>query len=416
MALSILNNIPSLAAQNQLAITGSSLQKTLFRLSSGSRINSGADDAAGLAIADGLHANMTALTQSARNANDGVGMLQVADGALAQVTTLLNRAVTLASESATGTVSDSQRGSLNTEYQAIMAEVDRIGASTTYNGTNVFSGGTVSVYLAADGSSGTNSKIDVNSQALSAAALGLTAGTINSNTPAVAGSGSLSIMGLPSDGDQVTVGAKTYTFRTALSSGPTVANEILIGGSAAQTATHLAEAVNGGSNIGTDYSTGTTANATASASAAGTVVNISALTAGAAGNAIVLTASSTEVSASGSGTLAGGADATTGTTAVTNTLSTASDAQLTLSMVNSAIQNVAGMRGTLGAGINRLQSAVNVINNQVQNLTAAEDGIRSADIAAEVANLTKYSILNQTGISALAQANQMQQSVLSLLK
>jgi flagellin len=137
MSLSILNNIPSLAAQNQLAITGSALQKTLFRLSSGSRINSGADDAAGLAIADGLHANATALTQSARNANDGVGQLQVADGALAQVTTLLNRAVTLASESANGTVSDTQRVALDTEYTAIRNEIDRIGASTTYNGTNV---------------------------------------------------------------------------------------------------------------------------------------------------------------------------------------------------------------------------------------------------------------------------------------
>src|SRR5437763_10774819 len=113
MALSILNNIASLAAQNQLSVTGSDLQKTLFQLSSGSRINSGADDAAGLAIADGLHANVTALTQSARNANDGVGQLQVADGALAQVTTLLDRAVTLATESTNGTVSNNQRTALN---------------------------------------------------------------------------------------------------------------------------------------------------------------------------------------------------------------------------------------------------------------------------------------------------------------
>src|ERR1700741_5178850 len=140
MTLSILNNIASLAAQNQLAITGSELQKTLFRLSSGSRINSGADDAAGLAIADGLHANVTALTQSARNANDGVGALQVADGALAQVTTLLNRAVTLATESATGTVGNSQRVALNAEYVAIQNEIDRIGSTTTYNGTAVFNG------------------------------------------------------------------------------------------------------------------------------------------------------------------------------------------------------------------------------------------------------------------------------------
>src|SRR5512146_1472158 len=119
MALSILNNIPSMAAQNQLSITGSSLQKTLFRLSSWSRINSGADDAAGLAIADGLRANITALTQSARNATDGVGSLQVADGSLAQVTTLLNRAITLATEAATGTVSNTQRGALDAEFTAI---------------------------------------------------------------------------------------------------------------------------------------------------------------------------------------------------------------------------------------------------------------------------------------------------------
>src|SRR5436305_7733986 len=143
MALSVLNNIASLAAQNQVTISNSNLQKSLFQLSSGSRINSGADDAAGLAIADGLRANITALTQSARNANDGVGKLQVADGALAQVTTLLNRAVTLATEAATGTVSQSQRGALDAEFTAIKAEVDRIGGNTTFNGTAVFSSATV---------------------------------------------------------------------------------------------------------------------------------------------------------------------------------------------------------------------------------------------------------------------------------
>src|ERR1051326_3020066 len=108
MSLSILNNIPSLAAQNNLTITQAGLQKTLFRLSSGSRINTGADDAAGLAIADGLLVNLTALTQSSRNGNDVDGKLQVADGAVGQVTTLLDRAITLATEAATGTVSQSQ--------------------------------------------------------------------------------------------------------------------------------------------------------------------------------------------------------------------------------------------------------------------------------------------------------------------
>ena len=100
MSLSILSNIPSLEAQNQLAMTNTNLQNTLFQLSSGSKINSGADDPAGLSIANGLQANISALTQSAQNVTDGVGMLQTADGALSQVTSLLNRAVTLATEAA----------------------------------------------------------------------------------------------------------------------------------------------------------------------------------------------------------------------------------------------------------------------------------------------------------------------------
>ena len=157
MALSILNNIPSLAAQNQLAIMGSNLQRTLFRMSSGSRINSGADDAAGLAIADGLRANITALTQSARNANDGVGSLQVADGSLAQVTTLLNRAITLATESATGTVSNTQRTALDAEVTAIKAEIDRIGSNTTFNGTGVFTNTATSIFLSDSTSAGIGS-------------------------------------------------------------------------------------------------------------------------------------------------------------------------------------------------------------------------------------------------------------------
>ena len=402
MALSILNNIPSLAAQNQLAITGTSLQKTLFRLSSGSRINSGADDAAGLAIADGLHANATALTQSARNANDGVGMMQVADGALAQVTSLLNRAVTLASESANGTVSDPQRTALDTEYTAIMAEIDRIGASTTYNGTNVFSATPLSIYLAADGSTGVNSKIDVTTGTLSALGIGLAGGRA---------SDVLSAIGNAQNNDTITVGntdSRTYKFVTALSG---AADEVLIGSTTSDTLLNLAAAVNHGAGEGLVYGTGTTAHQEVSAVADVATVTFTALASGVSGNSIavsILAAAQDTFGWSHAGTFSGGS-ATAG-------LATAAQAKASLASINTAISNVASQRGDIGAAINRLQSAVNVINNQTQNLAAAEDGIRAADIASEVANLTKYSILNQTGISALAQANQMQQSVLSLLK
>jgi flagellin len=262
-----------------LAITGSSLQKTLFRLASGSRINSGADDAAGLAIADGLHANATALTQSARNANDGVGVLQVADGSLGQITALLNRAVTLATESSTDTVQGTgaagdQRGALDGEYQAILTEIGNIGSATNYNGQAVFGTAIKNIHMT-DGSGG-DVDVDVS---------------------------------------------------TAL---------------AALTTTTLG--LNGGD------------------------------------------------------------------------LKSAANAQTALTNINAAIGTVASLRGNAGALINQLQAATNVMNNQVQNLTSAEDGIRAADMGQEVANLTKYSILNQTGISALAQANNMQQSVLKLLQ
>src|SRR5215467_6489137 len=202
MSLRILNNIPSLAAQNNLTVTQAGLQKTLFRLSSGSRINTGADDAAGLAIADGLKANITALTQSARNANDGVGSLQVADGALAQVTTLLNRAVTLATESATGTVGDTQRVALNAEYTAIQNEIDRIGTTTTYNGTAVFNGSSENIFLS---DSNLSSQITLNPIALSSAGL-LGAGGAGAT---VAANGAITA------GDNITIGGTTYTFVSA---------------------------------------------------------------------------------------------------------------------------------------------------------------------------------------------------------
>lgn len=147
MSLGVLNNISAIYAQNNLNQTQMSLQNTLTQLSSGSRINSGADDAAGLALADGLHANVAALTQSAQNASAGVGMLQTADGALAQVTNLLTRAITLATEASNGTLNTSQVSSADQEYQKILDEIKNIGSTTNYNGNNVFSAAPVNVFV-----------------------------------------------------------------------------------------------------------------------------------------------------------------------------------------------------------------------------------------------------------------------------
>jgi len=283
MALSILNNIPSLVAENQLNSTQTSLSKSLNQLASGSRINSGADDAAGLAVVNSLQANVTALTQSEQNANDGVGMLQVADGALSQVTTLLNRAVTLATESATGTVNSTQRQALDAEFSSIKTEINNIGTNTTFNNSSLFVSSSTSIFMS-DANSAANSTI------------AFTLGTLSS-----------SAIGTSSTG-----------------SGP---------------------------------------------------VNLS-----------------------------------------TDSLTTASNASSALSDINSAITNVAALRGVAGASINQLEAAGNVMSTQVQNLTSAQDGIQSADIAQTVSDMSKFSILEQTGMAALAQANSAQQNVLSLLK
>src|ERR1700761_9248697 len=147
MSLGILTNVAATYAENNLNQTQGSLQTVLQQLSSGSRINSGADDAAGLSVADGLHANEAALTQSAQNAQNGVGLLQTADGALSQVTNLLNRAVTLATEAANGTLNSSQVSAANQEYQNILTQIGNIGSSTNFNSNNVFSNTATSLFV-----------------------------------------------------------------------------------------------------------------------------------------------------------------------------------------------------------------------------------------------------------------------------
>ena len=175
MSLGVLNNIAAIYSQNNLNQTQNSLQNTLTQLSSGSRINSGADDAAGLALADGLHANVAALTQSAQNATAGVGLLQTADGALSQVTNLLNRAVTLATEAANGTLNSSQVSSANQEYQNILTEIGNIGSTTNFNGNGVFSATATNVFVS-DGTASGATTFSETIGALTTASVGTSSG------------------------------------------------------------------------------------------------------------------------------------------------------------------------------------------------------------------------------------------------
>ena len=181
MSLGVLNNISALYAENNLNNTQNALQNTLQQLSSGTTLNSGADNPAGLSLADGLSANSAALTQSATNASDGVGLLQVADGALSQVNSLLNSAVTLATEASNGTLNSTQDAAANQEYQSILSEINNIGSTTTYNSTAVFSSTTTatttSIYTG-DSSSAGASVDSLSFSELSSSSVGTTGGTI----------------------------------------------------------------------------------------------------------------------------------------------------------------------------------------------------------------------------------------------
>jgi flagellin len=177
MSLGVLNNLNAVYAENNLNNTSNSLSTVLQQLSSGSKINSGADDAAGLSLVDGLQANSQALMQSKTNASEGVGLLTVADGALSQVTSLLNRAVTLATEASNGTLNSSQDTAANQEYQSILSEVSNIGSTTTYNGAAVF-GSNTNIYTGDSTNTGA-SVDDLNIRSLSSSNVGDTNGTMS---------------------------------------------------------------------------------------------------------------------------------------------------------------------------------------------------------------------------------------------
>ena len=178
MALGVLNNLSAIYAENNLNNTNNSLQTVLQQLSSGSKINSGADDAAGLSLINGLQANSMALTQSSTNAKEGVGLLDVADGALSQVTNLLDRAVTLATEASNGTLNSTQEAAADQEYTSILAEINNIGSTTTYNQEQVFTGRSLDIYTG-DASTVGSSLDDLNISTLSESSVGDTDGTMS---------------------------------------------------------------------------------------------------------------------------------------------------------------------------------------------------------------------------------------------
>jgi flagellin len=383
MPLTILNNISAQTAENALSNTQANLQKTLTQLSTGMKINSGSDDAAGLSIASGINANIAALTQSQQNASNGIGLLQTADGALSQVTTLLNRAVTLATEGGNSGITSSQSGALQTEFASILSEVNQIGQTTNFNGQNVFASNTPSTFTSTQGSVGSPL----------ATTTALTAGSKTTISDSATGG---TFVFTAASGDTIATlqtaitSAVTSGTLSAGTAGTIVGGQLSIAGAAT------------GINVTSNDATLGAMNASVPASSNSLVYISDGSTANSAANTQISTAINS-LSASA-------------LNLNTNNLSNSSNAQTALTAINAAIQAISAQRGVIGASVNRLTAASNVMKSQVTNLQSATNSIQNADIGQTVANMTQYNVLQSTGMAALQQANQAQQAVLKLVQ
>ncbi len=425
MALGVLNNLSALYAENSLNNTNNSLQTVLQQLSSGSKINSGSDDAAGLSLVNGLQANSTALTQSATNATEGVGLLQVADGALSQVTNLLNRAVTLATETANGTLNTTQAAAANQEYQSILSEINSIGQTTTYNSQQVFTGAAAGTNIFTGDSSTSGSSIDnLYFAPLSSTTVGDSGGSVVQSN-----SGQFVDLSLAATSVLTTAGASSDTVSGNLVF--TITNPDATTSTITTTATTVGGLI---SEINKDGLAGVTASLTT----AGAVGDPAGATTALADTGILITNTNASVGIT-DGTLL---DTTTGeaatslvaSTKATETISyqrganeqttnlastdltSQGNAQAALTQVSAAISNVAAQRGYLGAQVNTLNAVSQVTTTQQENITGAQNAVQATDYAAATTQLSKFEILSQTGISALAQANSLQQEVTKLLQ
>jgi flagellin len=363
-------NVSAMNALRNLGATELQSSRQIEKLSSGFRLNRSADDAAGMSIANTLRSNVRALQQAQRNATQAGSVLQIADGAVQTISTMLDRIKELAVQASSGNVSDNDRVKINDEYQALISEIDRIVENTTYQGSILLNG-----------------------------SYGLTR----------AGGTALGISNLNLGGAKAsttyTITATTTTITLSSGSGAGAVSQTLAVPGSATTAGSV-------SNFNFDrlgISFSITGDIASNAYAGGTIITSATAPAvfrvgsgASADNEISFTLADIRSSALG---LAG-----------TDMLSSDNAKAVLTAVDNTALDTVADAIGTLGAAQNRLDYAMTNINSLLQNTAAAESVIRDADMAAEYTTFTKLQILQQAGTAMLSQANANTQSVLQLLR
>ena len=467
MAQVINTNIPSMTAQRNLTSSQSDLATSLQRLSSGLRINSAKDDAAGLAISERFTSQIRGLVQAARNANDGISLAQTAEGALKEVSNNLQRIRELAVQSANGTNSASDRAAIQTEVSQLIAEVDRVASQTTFNDIKLLDGTFSNAAFQVGANAGETITVSsVTSAKTADLGASLSATAVGTAVTSTLSSGDLVINGVDV-GDVATGSAKDIAAAINSLSGTGVTAQ------AGVTTVAAGAVVAATGNEGTITINGvTTASISSSAAAADTrsdvVSAINAISAATGvtatddGSGVVMTAAdgrnithsfnqtagtfdettigvgaaavdtaagltltgttSAGITISGSnvanaGLSAGTTAATVTGTAVSNIdVSSVSGANDALSSIDAALETINSTRATLGAVQNRFESVVSSLQERSENLSAARSRIQDADFAAETASLTRGQILQQAGVAMLAQANALPQNVLSLLQ
>ncbi|WP_321879614.1 flagellin [Paraburkholderia bannensis] len=396
--LGINSNINSLVAQQNLTSSGSALSQAITRLSSGKRINSAADDAAGLAISNIMQTQINGLNQGVSNSNDGVSMVQTASSGLSSLTSSLQRIRSLATQATNGSMTDTDRAALQQEVSQQVSEINRIASQTTYNGMNVLNGslGTVSFQVGAN----VGQTISLNlSQNMSAASVG---------------------SGVPQAGN--TLGSFTNLSLNAsgayVSSGATVTSvNVISDGSGGFTLTDQNNQAISYSDLSSFSGAGISSDASGNA-----VVTSS----GAAGFGSSFASDlNTAMSGASTDSYSSAAETTIGNTITgLNTVSTVasidissqSGASMAMESIDNALNTLNNLQATLGAAQNRFTAIGTTQQAQSTDLSTAQSSIQDADFAQETANLSKAQVLQQAGISVLAQANSQPQQILKLLQ
>ena len=411
MALAIATNNAALNAAASASSVNRDMETSMARLSSGKRINSASDDAAGVAISSRLSAEIRGTDQGIRNALDGQALIDTAEGAHKEIENILQRMREVSVQAANDTNNDQDRKNLQAEMNALITEIDRIAGTTTWAGEKLMEDEQGSFFSFQVGAAtGEKNQIDVTIGGMGANILGFatppktsSAAASSSSTPAATGSPVASIAGLnlTVDGAAAAAGNLVLDFDngadiTVALDGTETADEI---------ATAIADAVNavGVAGAGTAVASGSgvTFNFT---NATGDYGSASSITIGAATNVAQASSSSSTPAA-----------ATVPTAPVTS-VANADDARVTIKAIDKAIMTVNIQRSELGAVSNRLSHTVNNLTNISSNLSAAQGGIEDADFAHETTMLAKNQILQQASTAMLAQANASKQNVLSLLQ